>query len=82
MGQFLALFGLGEAVARFDLAWKSPALPGAYVTTLLSLILIFELLPYAEELLRCLRRQQPAAIGRSNPGRRHSLMRRNSQRRQ
>lgn len=53
--QFQALFGAGTENARFDLAWKSQQLPVAYIAIVMSVILLFELLPYLEELLRGLR---------------------------
>jgi hypothetical protein len=54
-GQFLALFGIGVESARFDLRLKSEPLPIAYSATILSAILLFEILPYLEELVRGLR---------------------------
>jgi hypothetical protein len=54
-GQFQALFGFGAEQPRFELAWKANPLPLAYVVTLLGLIVLFELLPYLEELVRGLR---------------------------
>lgn len=57
-GQFLALFGLGSEAARFDIALKPRPLPWLYVTAVLGAVLLFELLPYVEELLRGLRAQR------------------------
>ena len=54
-GQFLALFGLGSEVADFGLRLKEPPLPFLYVALMLSLVLVFEILPYVEELVRTLR---------------------------
>lgn len=54
-GQFLALFGAGEEQARFDLAWKSEQLPATYLWFLLAANILFEVLPYLEELVRGLR---------------------------
>lgn len=54
-GQFLALFGVGAEGARFYLAWKQHQLPVGYIATVMSVILLFELLPYLEELFRGLR---------------------------
>jgi hypothetical protein len=51
--QFIALFGF--APARFDLTLKPEPLPLAYIATILGLTLLFEVLPYLEELLRSLR---------------------------
>jgi hypothetical protein len=53
--QFLALFGLGPEVADFSLRLKQPPLPWRYVTVVLTLVLLFEVLPYGEELVRSLR---------------------------
>jgi hypothetical protein len=50
---FIALFGL--APASFELALKSQPLPWVYIVTMLSLTLLFEVLPYLEELARGLR---------------------------
>ncbi|CDX54182.1 conserved membrane hypothetical protein [Mesorhizobium plurifarium] len=54
-GQFLALFGFGPEKARFDLAWKEQQLPVGYIATVMTVILLFELFPYVEELFRGLR---------------------------
>lgn len=53
--QFLALFGAGPEVARFDLALKPEPLPWSYVTAFLLAVLLFEVMPYGEELVRGLR---------------------------
>lgn len=53
--QFLALFGAGPEPARFDLTWKQEPLPVAYIASVLAAALLFELLPYLEELWRGLR---------------------------
>jgi hypothetical protein len=50
--QLLALFGLGTEPARFSIAWKSEPLPVLYITSVLGASLLFELLPYLEELWR------------------------------
>jgi hypothetical protein len=47
--QFLALFGLGHETADFGLRLKQPPLPWIYVSIILSLVLLFEVLPYLEE---------------------------------
>ena len=51
--QALALFGMGPEQARF-LPHARP-LPFAYVGTVLGTAFLFNLLPYAEELFRCVR---------------------------
>lgn len=61
-GQFLALFGLGTESPRFAPAWKPEPLPTAYVATILTIILLFEVLPYLEELLRGLRANRGALV--------------------
>lgn len=64
--QFLALSGLGLEPARFTLEWKSPPLPLALSLGTLAAAFLLEILPYCEELWRCLR----AADGRLVPPRR------------
>ena len=53
--QFLALFGLGSEPARFTLEPKQESLPIGYIVAVLGAALLFELLPYLEELARGLR---------------------------
>src|SRR3954465_12513553 len=53
--QFLALFGMGKEVAEFGLRLKQPPLPWLYVTVMLLLVLLFDVLPYLEELVRGMR---------------------------
>ena len=53
--QFLALFGLGTEVPRFDIVWKDPPLPWGYVLPIISATVLFEVLPYVEELARGVR---------------------------
>jgi hypothetical protein len=55
--QFLALAGMSPEPADFTLAWKAQKLPTSYVTVLFAAILLFELLPYVEELWRGLKTQ-------------------------
>ncbi len=50
--QTLALFGLGPMSADFGLRLKAEDLPTGYVIALLVAILLFEVLPYGEELWR------------------------------
>ena len=54
-GQFLALFGAGPERAAFALRLKSQPLPGAFIVGLLLAVVLLELVPYGEELIRCLR---------------------------
>jgi hypothetical protein len=56
--QFLALFGYGEP--RFELRWKGDPLPWSYILIMLGLTLLFEFLPYLEELFRGLRHRSQA----------------------
>ena len=70
--QFQALLGLGGEPARFELVAKNEPLPVAYIVALFALILVFELLPYLEELWRGLRTRRrgfasASASGRSSP---------------
>lgn len=48
----LALFGGGTEKARFILAWMSQSLPIAYIASVMTVILLFEFLPYVEEFVR------------------------------
>jgi hypothetical protein len=67
-GQFLALFGLGSEPARLAIALKPEPLPWTYVITVLAAVLLFELLPYGEELVRGLRANGGALTpGRAKP---------------
>jgi len=54
------LFGFGPDVPRFDLVWKRNPLPTAYLATILTLVVIFELLPFIEELARGARNKTSA----------------------
>lgn len=58
--QFLGLFGLGPEVARFRIELKPDPLPATYVAAFLSAILMLEILPYLEELVRGLRARKRA----------------------
>jgi hypothetical protein len=60
--QFLALFGIGSEAARFNLAWKDPPLPATYVFSVMTAILLFELIPYIEEFFRGLRANHGALV--------------------
>jgi hypothetical protein len=53
--QFLALFGFGTEAPRFDIVWKDPPLPWGYVLPIIAATVVFEILPYVEELARGLR---------------------------
>jgi hypothetical protein len=58
--QFLSLWGLGSEAARYDVVPKHEPLPWTYVTGFLSAVLLFEVLPYLEELVRSLRSRKRA----------------------
>jgi hypothetical protein len=51
----LALFGLGGEPPRFELKLKTDPIPAGYLLTLLSSILFFIIVPYTEELWRCMK---------------------------
>jgi hypothetical protein len=53
--QFAALFGLGMESPDFAFVLKQNPLPIWYIVTLLSVIALFDLFPFIEELLRGLR---------------------------
>ena len=62
--QFIALFGFGHESARFDVTIRQGPPSWAYVTIVLTLVLLFEVLPYLEELLRSLRANRWALVPR------------------
>lgn len=53
--QALSLLGRGSENARFDLTWKTEPLPAGYVVSAMVVIILFEFLPYLEELIRGVR---------------------------
>jgi hypothetical protein len=57
-GQFLALFGLGSESARFTFALKQEPLPPSYTLTAIAAAVLFNVIPFAEELIRGLRAQR------------------------
>jgi hypothetical protein len=66
--QALALFGLGPQSPRFDVLLKEPGLPWGYVLCVIGAVLMLEVLPYGEELLRGLRANN-WRLGPRNSGR-------------
>jgi hypothetical protein len=54
-GQFQALFGFGPETPRFDLAWKEEQLPVTYVISIMTVVLLLEVIPFVEEFFRGLR---------------------------
>ena len=50
--QFLALFGFGTATPRFEIVWREPPLPWGYVLSVITAVMLLEVLPYLEELVR------------------------------
>jgi hypothetical protein len=65
-GQFQSLFGFGPEIARFNLTWKEEPLPASYVFSIMTVILLFELIPYIEEFFRGLRANRGALIAESS----------------
>jgi hypothetical protein len=59
--QFLALFGAVEEPARFDLSWKAPPLPPAYIAAVLAAACAVAVLNF-EESFRCLRAKRRIAF--------------------
>ena len=53
--QFAALFGFGTETARFELRPKANPISSVYLAVLLLCVTCFIMLPYAEEVWRCLR---------------------------
>ncbi|GKS58832.1 hypothetical protein YTPLAS18_23590 [Nitrospira sp.] len=53
-GQFLALFGLGPEPTRFEFTSKPDPLSSTYLLGLFFSIVCFVVIPYAEELRRCI----------------------------
>jgi hypothetical protein len=69
-GQFLALFSFGTEAADFGVRVKEPPLPVSYIATVLTLILLFDVLPYLEELARgILHRRRARLEANSRPER-------------
>jgi hypothetical protein len=62
--QFISLFGL--APAQFELRLKTVGLGPWYIGGILAVTLLFEVLPYLEELVRGLRRQPLGAAPRED----------------
>lgn len=56
--QFLALFQAGPAAPVFAVVPKQNPLSARYVVVLLTATLLFNVLPFCEELVRCLRAQK------------------------
>lgn len=60
--QFLSLWGLGSETAHYRIVMKPHPLPWAYVAAFLAAVIVFELLPYLEELVRGLRSRRRRRI--------------------
>jgi hypothetical protein len=56
--QFVSL--LGFTIPNLELRLKQPPLPWTYVATMLTLVVLFEVLPYFEELVRAARARRKA----------------------
>lgn len=54
-GQFVAIFGLGSEIARFDVVFKPQPLSALYLSVTMAVIFVFHFLTYSEELYRCWR---------------------------
>ncbi|WAH52097.1 diguanylate cyclase [Pseudescherichia vulneris] len=50
--EFLALFGLNDDAASFDIRLRADPLPVTYIVVIFSGIILFEFLPYLEEYFR------------------------------
>jgi len=59
--QFCALFGIGDDAAQFLFTPRRPAISPAYFVVLGCAIVLLDVLPYLEELLRCLRAKSDPA---------------------
>jgi hypothetical protein len=57
-GQMQAIFGFGGEEADFALRIRRPPLPGWYIASLLATAFLLNLVPYFEELVRCVRMQR------------------------
>jgi hypothetical protein len=60
--QFVSLWGLGAEAPRFQIALKPDPLPWSHVATFLCAVVLFELLPYPEELVRGWRCRKQSGI--------------------
>jgi hypothetical protein len=60
--QFQALFGFGNESADFSLTWKAEPLPVLYVLILMVFVVLMVVIPFIEELFRCLRASRTAKI--------------------
>lgn len=60
--QFIALFGFGPEPPRFELRPKTTPLSTGYLVVLLLSMGCFVVLPYAEELWRCIRAAPPRRV--------------------
>ena len=62
--QFLALLGLGSEPARFELVPRVSPLSGTYIAALLAGVVLLDLAPFVEELLRGMRARRMAVTAR------------------
>jgi hypothetical protein len=60
--QFLALFGLGSEPPRLELKLKIDPIPAGYLVALLSSIFFFIIVPYTEELWRCVKAERHRVV--------------------
>ncbi|TXI79463.1 MAG: diguanylate cyclase [Cupriavidus sp.] len=66
---FLSLFGVGPEAARFRLEVKREPLPGIAQVAVLAGAAVFGVLPYGEELVRCLRTRRRTGQTRTGDAR-------------
>jgi len=67
--QFLALFGLGSEAPRFELIWREPALSWGMCFRSLAAVMLLEVIPYIEELIRGLRANHGKLVPKEKPDR-------------
>ena len=79
--QALALIGRGNAHARFALRRKRAPIPARPLAATIAVFTAFVALPYAEELLRCVRYERERAILDANPPRNHGEIERSEEER-
>lgn len=61
-GQFQALFGLGTEVPRFGLVEKDPPVTWQYTVGIIAAVMLLAVLPYLEELWRCVRAEGSGSL--------------------
>ncbi len=79
--QALALVGRGEVRARLQLRFKRRPIPARALTATIVAFAAFVALPYAEELLRCVRYERKRAVFGADPPRDHREVERSEKQR-